>query len=88
MQVRQLAMSRKIAAMANSLHKFKIGQTVELVAVSFRSAEPGYYEIVGLRPTEDGNSSPLYRVKSKGEPHERVVAESDLLPIDESPSQD
>jgi len=73
--------------MADSSHKFRIGQTVELVAVSFRSAEPGQYEIVGLRPTEDGNSSPLYRVKSKGEPHERVVAESDLLPVDETPPQ-
>lgn len=74
--------------MTDSLHKFKIGQAVELVATSFRSAESGHYEIVGLRPTEDNNSNPLYRVKSKGEPHERVVPESDLIPVGESPSQD
>lgn len=67
--------------MADSPYKFKVGQTVELVATSFRSAESGHYEIVGLRPIEDGDSIPLYRVKSKGEPHERVVAETDLLPV-------
>lgn len=74
--------------MADNSHKFKVGQTVELVATSFRSAESGHYEIVGLRPIEDGNSNPLYRVKSKGEPHERVVAESDLIPVGVSPTQD
>ena len=74
--------------MADSPYKFKVGQTVELVATSFRSAESGYYEIVGLRPIEDGDGNPLYRVKSKGEPHERVVAESDLIPVGESPLQD
>jgi hypothetical protein len=74
--------------MADGPYKFKVGQTVELVATSFRSAESGHYEIVGLRPIEDGNGNPLYRVKSKGEPHERVVAESDLIPVSESPSQD
>ena len=61
---------------------------MELIATSFRSAETGHYEIVGLRPTEDSNSNPLYRVKSKGEPHERVVAESDLIPVGESPLQE
>ncbi len=74
--------------MTDSAHKFKVGQTVELVATLFRPAEPGQYEIVGLRPTEDNNSNPLYRVKSKGEPHERVVAESDLVLVGEPPSQD
>jgi len=74
--------------MADSPYKFKVGQTVELVATSFRSAESGHYEIVGLRPIEDGDGNPLYRVKSKGEPHERVVAESDLIPVGESPLQD
>jgi hypothetical protein len=74
--------------MADSKYKFKVGQTVELVATSFRAAESGYYEIVGLRPIEDGDGNPLYRVKSKGEPHERVVAESDLIPAGESASQD
>lgn len=74
--------------MADDRHKFKVGQTVELVAASFRAAETGHYEIVGLRPTEDGNTNPLYRVKSKGEPHERVVAESDLIPVEGTPVQE
>jgi hypothetical protein len=74
--------------MVDNPHKFKVGQTVELVATSFRSAESGHYEIVGLRPVEDADSNPLYRVKSKGEAHERVVAESDLIPVGGSPSQD
>jgi len=74
--------------MADSPYKFKVGQTVELVATSFRSAESGHYEIVGLRPIEDGDGNPLYRIKSKGEPHERVVAESDLIPVGDLPSQD
>ncbi len=74
--------------MADSPHRFKIGQTVELVATSLRPTESGHYEIVGLRPIEDSNSNPLYRVKSEGEPHERVVAESDLIPVGGSPSED
>ena len=63
---------------ANLQHKFRIGQTVDLIPSTFRSAAKGSYEIVSLRPT-DGNSL-QYRVKSKSENHERVVSEADLMP--------
>jgi hypothetical protein len=64
--------------MTESIHKFKIGQTVGLVPSIHHAAAKGDYEIVSLRPAEDGN--PRYRIKSKNELHERVVAESDLVP--------
>lgn len=59
-------------------YKFKIGQTVDLIPSTFRSAATGHYEIVSLRPSD--GETPLYRIKSKSELHERVVAESDLVP--------
>ncbi len=59
------------------MHKFKVGQTVDLIPSTFRSAARGHYEIVSLRPS-DGDT-PQYRIKSKSESHERVVAESDLI---------
>ena len=58
-------------------HKFKVGQTVDLIPSTFRSAATGAYEIISLRPAEDGTTR--YRIKSKSESHERVVSESDLL---------
>ena len=63
--------------MANHTHKFKVGQTVDLIPSSFRSAARGNYQILGLRPAEDG--TPRYLIKSKSESHERVVAEADLI---------
>jgi hypothetical protein len=63
--------------MSDALHKFKIGQTVDLIPSTARSAARGSYQIVGLRPAEDGNTQ--YRIKSKSEAHERVVSESDLV---------
>jgi hypothetical protein len=63
--------------MTYPIHKFKIGQTVILIASTGRSAALGHYEIVSLRPDDGG--SPQYRIKSKNENHERVVAESDLV---------
>ncbi|MGA3309483.1 MAG: hypothetical protein ABSD08_12835 [Xanthobacteraceae bacterium] len=63
--------------MTEFIHKFKVGQTVDLIPSTFRSAAKGNYEIVSLRPAEGGN--PQYRIKSKSESHERVVAESDLI---------
>jgi hypothetical protein len=65
------------SAMTGLTHKFKIGQTVDLIPSTFRSAAKGNYEIVSLRPSEGGN--PQYRIKSRSEPHERVVSESDLI---------
>lgn len=62
--------------MTESTHKFKVGQTVGLVP-SLRSGARGAYQIVSLRPSEDGTKQ--YRIKSKEEAYERVVAESDLV---------
>jgi hypothetical protein len=63
-------------AMTSLTHKFKVGQTVELIPSISRSAASGHYQIVGLRPT-DGESV-QYCIKSRSEAHERVVAEGDL----------
>jgi hypothetical protein len=60
-------------------HKFKVGQTVALIPSMSRPGAGGDYEIISLRPTE-GEESPRYRIKCKSEPHERVVAEADLVP--------
>jgi hypothetical protein len=63
--------------MTDQIHKFRVGQTVDLIPSTFRSAAKGTYEIVALRPSEDGSTS--YRIKSKSEAHERVVSESELI---------
>jgi hypothetical protein len=63
--------------MTDLTHKFRIGQSVDLIPSTFRSAARGHYEIVSLRPAEGG--SPQYRIKSKSETHERIVAENDLI---------
>ena len=60
------------------IHKFRVGQTVDLIPSTFRSAANGSYQIVSLRPAEDGTTR--YRIKSKSESHERVVSEGDLMP--------
>lgn len=63
--------------MAERVHRFKVGQTVDLIPSTFRSAAKGTYQIVSLRPIEGDNTQ--YRIKSKSEAHERVVSESDLV---------
>jgi hypothetical protein len=63
--------------MTDGIHKFKVGQSVDLIPSMARSAAKGNYEIVSLRPAEGEN--PQYRIKSRSENHERVVAESDLI---------
>lgn len=63
--------------MTDGAHKFRVGQTVDLIPSISRSAAAGHYEIVSLRPADGGN--PQYRVKSKSRSHERVVSESDLI---------
>jgi hypothetical protein len=45
----------------------------------YLSAPAGEYEVRKLMPDEDRNSDdPIYRIKSSGEPHERIAQESDL----------
>lgn len=63
--------------MTDRTHKFKIGQTVDLIQSTFRAAASGQYVIISLRPADGGG--PQYRIKSRSESHERVVAESDLM---------
>jgi hypothetical protein len=62
--------------MSDAVFKFKVGQSVDLVPSS-RSGAKGTYQIVSLRPSEDGTKQ--YRVKSKDEAYERIVAETDLF---------
>jgi hypothetical protein len=66
--------------MTDLTHKYKVGQTVDLVPSMSRWAAGGHYEIVSLRPPD--GETPQYRIKSKSESHERVVAESDLVTIE------
>lgn len=63
--------------MTDRTHKFKVGQTVDLIPSMSRSAAKGHYQIISLRPA-DGDS-PQYRIKSRSESHERVVSESDII---------
>ncbi len=63
--------------MTDRAHKFKVGQTVDLIRSVSRSAASGHYEILSLRPPEAGN--PQYRIENRSESYERVVAESDLI---------
>jgi hypothetical protein len=63
--------------MLDAIHKFKVGQSVDLIHSTFRAAARGSYLIVGLRPAADGDTQ--YRIKSKSEAHERVVSENDLI---------
>ena len=63
--------------MTDLIHRFKIGQIVDLIPTTFRSAAKGSYEIVRLVPASA--QDPQYRIKSKSEIHERVVSEGDLI---------
>ena len=61
------------------VHKFKIGQIVELDENVLRSLAPGPYQIRHLVPSPDRDpGDPCYRIKSAIEVYERVVAESEL----------
>jgi hypothetical protein len=60
-------------------HKFRIGQTVDLVPRMLRAAASGEYQIRQLLPAPDADlRDPCYRVKSNAEKHDRVVPESEL----------
>jgi hypothetical protein len=65
--------------MKDITYKFKVGQTVDLIPSISRFAANGHYQIVSLRPADGEN--PQYRIKSRDEPHERVVTENDLIPV-------
>jgi hypothetical protein len=61
------------------MHKFRIGQAVDLTPTILRPAATGDYEIRRLLPMSDGDPrNPSYRVKNIVEKHERVVRESEI----------
>ena len=61
------------------MHKFNIGQAVDLIPTTHRSAATGDYEILRLMPIEDGDlQNPSYRIKSIVEKHELVVRENEI----------
>jgi len=60
-------------------HKFFVGQTVILMPRVLQAAVSGAYEVRQLMPVSDRDAGdPMYRIKSDGEKHERVAAESEL----------
>jgi hypothetical protein len=59
------------------VHRFRVGRSVFWQATLFnRDAARGAYEVIAQLPEKDGQFE--YRIKSRGEPHERVAKESDL----------
>jgi hypothetical protein len=59
------------------MHKFKVGQTVQLIpTVQHRDSVGRDYKILRQLPETGGQFS--YRIRSAAEPHERVVAETAL----------
>ena len=61
------------------MHKFKIGQLVELEPSLRQLLAPGGYEIRHLMPSSDRDpADPCYRIKNIAEKYERVVPESRL----------
>ncbi|MBI4274957.1 MAG: hypothetical protein HY659_09695 [Rhizobiales bacterium] len=65
--------------MTDQAHRYRVGQIVEILPSTLRSAAHGQYEIVQLVPC-DAND-PQYRIKSRNEKHVRVVSERDLVAV-------
>ena len=61
------------------IHKFKIGQMVGYVGQGTIRAARGEYTITARLPADA--RGPQYRIKSKQEPHERLVVEGDLAAL-------
>ena len=59
-----------------ALHKFHVGESVNLRPVASRIAPGGPYEVIKQLPHNGREFE--YRIKSAGEEHERVAGESDL----------
>jgi hypothetical protein len=61
------------------MHKFTIGQFVDLIHLTHRPAASGAYEIRNLLPATDASpDDPRYRIKGASEKYERVAFESEL----------
>jgi hypothetical protein len=58
------------------LNKYKLGQSVEIVASDLRLTPLGVFKVVRVMPRERGIQQ--YRIKSVMDGHERMVMESDL----------
>ena len=62
---------------AFTTHRYDAGQMVRFTrGFPYRNAVVGDYEVVRRLPSRDGEFQ--YRIKSSGEPYERVVRESEL----------
>ena len=58
-------------------HKFKVGQSVSFTSGPFgRGGTNGIYKVTQLLPPDGDDHQ--YQIKNAGEPHERVVKESQL----------
>ena len=69
------------------MHKFSVGQSVNLISRVVHWAAAGEYEIRHLIPASDTEpETPRYRIKNVAEKHERVASESDLTPPNRSDS--
>lgn len=65
--------------MSDIIHRFKVGQTVEIQPSKLRRAVAGRYAITQLLPCD--SNDPQYRLKSEDEKHERIVPERDLSSV-------
>ncbi|HWV55058.1 hypothetical protein [Pseudorhodoplanes sp.] len=68
--------------MTDRLHQFKIGEWVDIIPSTLRSAAPGRYQIVRLIPCD--SNEPRYCIRSTNEKHDRVVPEHDLRRAEEA----
>lgn len=60
------------------IHKFRIGQSVQLTRDNLRVANDNSFRILALRPFD--GEDPLYLVKSDSERHQRIIAQSAIKP--------
>ncbi len=67
------------------MHKFTVGQLVELAPDGTQHSGTANYVIIRL--VTNGDDDPQYRVKSPDEAHERVVAESRLTLVQNPPGR-
>lgn len=65
--------------MTDQTHRYKVGDVVEIMRSTMRSAAEGDYEIVRLIPCD--SNDPRYCLKSRSEKYERIVSEGDLLAV-------
>ena len=60
-----------------NVHKFKVGQSVELLRKEQHLKPLGLFEIVRIMPTEHGERQ--YRIRSLADGHERMALEAELV---------